>query len=317
MLTPTDSESGLEAAGYAHPAYAASLSEFGRPIELPSAGGWLLERPIPGSGGGRDAMGPYPLFCCASWSGLASDLDALAGELVSVVLVADPFGGRDEAVLARAFDSVKPFKGHFVVDLTQTGIGALSKHHRYYTRRALTEVEVEVAGEPLAHLDDWLALYRGLAERHGIEGLRAFSRRSFAEQLQVPGIVLLRAVRQGATVGMHLWFEDRTGEGVAYSHLAATNAEGYEHGASYALHWAAIEHFRDSVRWLDLGAGAGTADASEGLAGFKAGWATETRPAYLCARVLSPDRYADLCRSRGGPAADSVYFPAYRAGEYS
>ena len=43
---------------------------------------------------------------------------------------------------------------------------------------------------------------------------------------------------------------------------------------------------------------------------FKRGWATGTRTAHFCGRVLDPERYAQLA----GAAATS-YFPAYRAGE--
>jgi hypothetical protein len=67
-----------EATGYSHPAYAASLSEFGAPLELPRSGGWLLRRAIPGSDA-CDAMGPYPLFACRSPAGLAEDLRELDG----------------------------------------------------------------------------------------------------------------------------------------------------------------------------------------------------------------------------------------------
>ena len=64
--------------GYAHPAYAHSLAEFGSPRPLPRSGGWLLERPIPGSPY-RDAMGCYPLFAAQDWSRLYSDLDEISG----------------------------------------------------------------------------------------------------------------------------------------------------------------------------------------------------------------------------------------------
>jgi hypothetical protein len=43
--------------GYAHPDYAAALSEFGRLRPLIQSEGWILERKIPGTEA-RDAMGP-------------------------------------------------------------------------------------------------------------------------------------------------------------------------------------------------------------------------------------------------------------------
>jgi hypothetical protein len=308
---------GTESFGYRHPAYAASLAEFGRPVELTASGGFLLERRIPGSTA-TDAMGPYPLFACGRWEALPEDLAGLSRKLVSVVLVADPFGTYDDALLARTFDSAWPFKTHYVVDLARAGLAGLRKHHRYYTRRALAAVDVEVVADPVAHLDEWDGLYGALARRHRIAGIRRFSRTSFRGQLDVPGMVMLRAARGDTTVGIHLWFLDLS-NGVAYSHLAATSDEGYSLGAAYALHWAAIEHFRGCAWWLDLGAGAGTGGGTDGLTAFKAGWATDTRPAYICGRVFRRPQYSELVRRLDGGAAGSGpgYFPAYRAGEYS
>src|SRR5579864_7703333 len=125
-------------AGYAHPLYTESLSEFGTPVGLPESGGQLLERLISGTAY-HDAMGPYPLFCCADWHGLARDIEGLRGKLVSVVVVADPFGGHGEGALRSCFDCVVPFKTHFVVDLEQSASHG-SSHHRYYARRAQREV---------------------------------------------------------------------------------------------------------------------------------------------------------------------------------
>ena len=60
-----------DATGYAHPAYAESLAEFGVPRLLPRSGGWILERRIE-SFPDRDAAGCYPLFSCRDWSRLRS-----------------------------------------------------------------------------------------------------------------------------------------------------------------------------------------------------------------------------------------------------
>jgi hypothetical protein len=325
---------GFGPVGYAHPAYARALAEFGRPIALDASRGWLLERPIPGTEE-RDAIGPYPLFACGDWPALRADLDSLAGRLVSVTLVTDPFGAYDEALLKSIFDVVRRFKKHFVVDLAESDRAVASKHHRYYARRALRELRVEVSTKPEAHVEEWTRLYSGLIARHGIEGIRSFSAAAFDAQMRVPGVVLFRALHGETVVGEHLWYapsrpegsiclEDSEGNsgGVAYSHLAATTESGYSLGAAYALHWAALEHFRGRLRWLDLGGGAGIgeAQARDGLTEFKAGWATGSRLAYLCGRILSPERYGSLTRAATGRLAagrNSVdYFPAYRAGEY-
>ena len=296
--------------GYAHPAYSAALSEFGVPRALPRSGGHVLVRRIPDTPY-HDAMGPYPLFACRDWSRLPEDLETVGEDLVSLVLVADPLGNHDDKLLDRCFDVVRPFKEHFVTDLGVPKYAAVSKHHRYYARKALAEVRVEECEEPMRFLDEWAALYANLAERNVLDELRAFSKESFAKQLEVPGMVMFRAVAGEETVGMHLWYVSRE---VAYSHLAASSGRGYELMAAYALHWFALGRFAGRLAWLDLGAGAGIGEDSGGLSRFKKGWSTETRTAYLCGRTFDREKYTGLSRRNG--LTETGYFPAYRAGEF-
>jgi hypothetical protein len=298
--------------GYGHPDYAASLAEFGAPRRLPRSGGTLLEREIEGLGR-RDAMGCYPLFACDDWSGLGRDLDELAPELVSVALVPDPFAGVGPDELAALFgDVMVPFKRHFVVDLEIPREKVASRHHRYYARKVLREVEVDVVEDPATFVSAWTDLYAELVARHDLTGIQAFSRHSFARQFAVPGAVVLRARLAGRVIGAHCWY---VMDEVAVSHLSAFSPAGYEHRASYALYWEAMGHFAGRVRWLNLGAGAGVrADTTDGLTAFKRGWSTETRLAYFCGRVLDPDGYAAAVEARGAVATD--YFPAYRSGEF-
>jgi hypothetical protein len=298
--------------GYLHPAHAESLAEFGAPRELRYSGGWLLERAIPGSNA-RDAMGCYPLFACRDWTVLRTDLDELKGELVSVALVADPFGNHDRALLDECFDVVIPFKQHFVADLSEPPEAIASKHHRKYALKALEEMSVRVCSEPLELLEDWLSLYGTLTARHGITGIRAFSRLAFAKQLTAPGIVALRAERQGATVAANLFFVHGQ---TAYDHLTATSPEGYECRASYALKWCAMQYFRGKVRWIDWGGGAGaTVDNADGLTIFKSGWSQTTRPAYFCGTILDETKYHEITRAKN--LQHSCWFPAYRDGEFA
>lgn len=297
--------------GYEHPAYAQSLMEFGTPRHLPNSGGWVLERPIdklPYC----DAMGCYPLFACADWSGLQADLDELADELVCISLVADPFGGYRREDLQRCFkDKFVSFKEHFVADLRRPLHEFVSSHHRYYARRALDRVAVERCDQPLEFLEEWLKLYALLTERHHLKGIKAFSRRAFEMQLKVPGMVMLRAMHEGETVSTHLWYLRGR---VAYSHLAATGAHGYELMAPYALHWFALQTFAGEADWINLGGGAGHgAQATDGLISFKKGWATGTRTAYFCGRIFNKEKYAESLAVRR--LTDSGYFPAYRKGE--
>ncbi len=258
-------------------------------------------------------MGCYPIFACRDWSHLESDLAAVEDGLVSVSMVADPFGNYDQELLERCFpDRLVAFKQHFVADLSRGAAQIVSKHHRYYAQRAAAQVQVEQCSRPEEFLDEWIALYDNLISRHQLTGIKAFSRKAFAEQLQLPGMVMLRAAHEGQTVGAHLWFLE--GE-VGQSHLAAVSERGYELMASYAIYWFALETFAKQVRWLNFGAGAGLgSDSSDGLSRFKSGWSTEKRTAWFCGRIFNHERYAEIANAKG--VAETRYFPAYRQGEF-
>lgn len=295
--------------GYASAEYAASLSEFGQPRHLPRSDGWILERPI-GETAHRDGMGPYPLFFCRDWGRLADDVTALAGDLVSIVLVTDPFADVDAVTLHAAFDHVVHFKDHYVADLDQPLASFVSKTHRAKARRALHTVDVGVCECPRERLDDWVRLFSNLTRRHSITGLRGFSRHAFELQLTIPGLVMFEATKDGEVVGLDLWYVQGD---VAYGHLAAFSDAGYELDASYATKWTMLQHFAGTVRWIDLAGSAGVRTTDDGLAAFKRGWSTGTKPVYLCGRVLQPAVYEELSRQRGD--GDTTYFPAYRQGE--
>ena len=179
--------------GYGHPAYAASLSEFGSAQPLRACKGWIVRRRIQAHSG-ADAIGCYPLFVCEDWNNLPDDLRALQGELVSLTLVSDPFGNYDEALLRACFpDTMIPFKEHFVIDMNRPLHSRVSEHHRRYAGKALKTVTVDLCEHPSLLFDEWITLYQNLIERHRIRGIAAFSRNSFAQQLRVPGMVAFRA----------------------------------------------------------------------------------------------------------------------------
>ena len=253
-------------------------------------------------------MGCYPIFSALNWSGLNQDLADLSPGLVSVALVADPFGEYSHQGLSECFDRVVAFKQHYVVDFGKPMV--ISKHHRYYSRKSAVDVSIEAGPPPAGFGERWSGLYETLIQRHGLKGIKAFSRTSFELQMRVPGMVVFQAIQNGSLVGAHLWFEEGD---VAYSHLAASTEKGYELNCSYAIHSAVIEYFRSRVKWIDLGAGAGTEDNIDGLSRFKAGWANSTRPAYFCARILDQKCY-DILTQRL-ETRDTSYFPAYRCGE--
>jgi hypothetical protein len=299
--------------GYLHAQYAQALSEFGTPQHLPNSGSWMLKRQVPNSTC-FDAMGCYPIFGCRDWSELKGDLENLDREIVSLGVVTDPFGTYDTDLLEECFPArVKPFKQHYVVDLSRGVQDFAHPHHLRNARRAQRVLRIEICERPLDFLDDWCSLYDVLVQRHGVTGIAAFSRDSFARQLAVPGLFAFRAVKDETTEGMLLWYSqgDR-----AYYHLGAYSARGYDLRASFALFSYAIEYFAErGLRWLNLGGAPGAGEGqSSGLGRFKEGWSTGVRTAYFCGRILDPAKYQELVQLRGvGP---TEYFPAYRLGEF-
>jgi hypothetical protein len=257
-------------------------------------------------------MGPYPLFSCLDPSQLAADVEDLRGALVAVSLVLDPFGDWPLPALECYFvDCFRPFKAHFVTDLSLPADRSIRAHHRRNVARARRSVEVDVVVDPDGFLDEWETLYAQLVRRHGIRGIAEFSGPSFARQFRVRGFSALRATVAGVTVGATLWYEYGS---VAYYHLGAYSERGYDLGASFALFAFARDHFAGrGLEWLSLGAGAGVGGQGvDGLSRFKRGWATGTRTAYLCGRVLDRERYAELANRRA-----ATYFPAYRGDEFA
>jgi hypothetical protein len=180
------------------------LTEFGRPVYLPNCGGWVLVHRIPGARD-EDGAGCYPLFACADRGGLPEDLRRLQPALVSLILVADPFGLEHPARLRPYFcHEVEAYKEHTVVDLDGVIGNAVSPHHRRNARQALTRVRVEPLAEPRRHLAEWCSLYRTLIARHGNRGIQAFSPAAFAQRLTIPGVVAFRAQVRAETVAIAL-----------------------------------------------------------------------------------------------------------------
>lgn len=297
--------------GYSHPLYALSLQEFGEPRELPHCGGTILVRTIPGTPH-QDAMGCYPLFACRDWTKLHEDLSDIDPDLVSLTLVTDPFSSVGPMYLGKCFDLVKPFKSHYIADLSRPLEEIVGRRHRKNARRALRKVQVDVWGELTEFVDEWLALYKELIERHSISGIQAFSRAAFVKQLSIPGTVVLRAKCEDAIVGAQIYFVQ--GDAV-HCHLGAASQAGYDLGAIYALDFYSIEYFSDKARWLNFGGGAGLkSDGTDGLSMYKCGRSTETRTSYVCGRIFDREIYEEILKAKGVATTD--YFPAYRKGEF-
>ena len=258
-----------------------------------------------------DAMGCYPRFFCRDWTLLQDDLEETGSNLICLAVVTEPFGSYDIDHLLRCFkDVVKPYKEHYIVDLSRPLHEIVSRNRRKKAQRALNQLSIELCPEPAHMVEEWVSLYRNLIMKHRITGIRKLSVEAFAKQLSIPGIVMFRATHRGVTVGATLWFVQGD---VAYGHLAAFSDTGYDLMASYALDWYSIRYFADSLRWLDFGAGV-TNGGNDGLSLYKRGWATGTRTAYLCGRIFNRVRYEEIAEKKGLGSVN--YFPAYRKGEF-
>jgi hypothetical protein len=297
--------------GYSHPLYVASLEEFGIPRYLTGCQGWILEREIPGSPD-RDGMGIYPLFFCENWDLLMDDFEELKNELVSISLVIGPFSKFPYEKYSQYFEILRPYKDHYILDLSLPLNETVSKGHRRSARRALKNLEVENVVPTESGLDAWTPLYEELVKRHQIKGIRAFSRQSFEKQMSIPGTIYFQVTHQGCVVGGNIYY---LGNEVAYAHLSAFSEEGYRLGAPYAVKWFALQYLSQVVRWVNFGGSTGSnPDHPTGLDYFKMGWSSQTGKSYFCGKILKEQKYKELILQK--QAGETNWFPAYRLGEF-
>jgi len=243
---------------------------------------------------------------------LGADLEGLESKLISLSMVTDPFADYAPKKLSNIFNVCNVFKNHYISDLTQPLKSFVRETCRKYALSALREISVEHCANPEIFLTDWIKLYSYLIKRHHITGIRAFSEQSFRFLFNVPGFEMFIARLGDEIVGAEIWFVQ---DNIGYAHLMAISPLGYERKASYALVWVAMQHFSSYLHWLDHGSGAGINRNEDGLALFKRGWATETRPVYFCGRIFNKKIYEELAGAKG--CMNSNYFPAYRSGEFS
>jgi|GEM_PF-235819 len=297
--------------GYSSSGYAASLAGFGDLQHLECSDGYLLKRNIPGTDY-FDATGLYPLFQCDKWGNLATDLKMLSKDICSIVMVVDPLENVTHQELGSIFDDLcRPFKQHFLVELSNDLNKVVSRHHRYYAGYGAKRCTVRILHDCEELLDDWLNLYGQLVQRHQIRGIQRFSQDSFRCQLRLEEMVAFIAESDEGILGIQLWI--CRGKN-AYHHLSAYDAFGYRNRVSYTLLWKALQFFKDAgLSWANLGGGAGESAETSGLTAFKKGWASETKPSYLCGKILDHRVYNMLIKTTGN--TNSLFFPAYRNGK--
>jgi len=293
--------------GYLSPAFGQSYGDFGTPVRLPASGLQLLRRPLgPDS---WDYIGPYPYAMCTDWSALDQDLSTLAiPGAVSLTFVADPFATGTVQKATRGWDLCRPFKTHYVADLTADWRRSRPKEMRRIARRALETHEMEIVADPAALAGTLWELYQTTVARHRVRGLQALSPATVAKQLAVPGGLLMTARDGAGLAGAMLSFCHGA---TANLHLMFLDPRAHRQNTSYALIHATLEALEArGLTHANLGGAAGHDDAArDGLARFKAGWTTQTRSALICGKVLDAARYDTLA----GDAGPGGFFPAYRA----
>lgn len=301
----------VEVEGYLNPLYVQSFSEIGEPIFLPRSKGWLVKRQIPGTKY-FDAMGPYPLFFCERWDQLPNDLEEIRDEILSFSFVIGPFEEFNFEDYKSYFDICRLYKKHYIYDTKIPLETSVNKYSQRDARRALRDVDIDLVVAPQINLDEWVNLYESLVKRHQVTGIRAFSRESFARQIAIPNTHFFRAWHNNELVAGNLYYIQNN---VAYGHLLALTEKGYELGASHAIQWVALQHFRNEVSWVDFGGGTGSSQGNlSGLDKFKMGWSNKIGKSYFCAKILNRKRYAWLVQQSA--SADDGWFPAYRHGDF-
>ena len=258
------------AGGYADPAYAAALARRRGAAGLPRCGGSLLVRPTPDAADPRRDR-PLPAVRVRGLVGPGARISTmLRDQLVSVSLVADPFGGWTAEGLRACFpDLMAPFKEHHVVDLGADAPASARTTAATRARRCATSTW-RSSTRPADLLDDWIALYDNLVRRHEITRHRGVLARGVRGAVRGPRP--RRAARLGGGRDRRRHALVRPRRRRRTTTCGAYSERGYELKASFALFATALEHFAAARAspGSSLGAGAGVGDgAGDGLDRFK------------------------------------------------
>ncbi|MEP2151691.1 MAG: hypothetical protein ABJI43_15410 [Roseobacter sp.] len=291
---------------YTNLGYAQSLAGPDQIVVSETLGVPLRLRVIPGSDL-MDAAGIYPIspnLRKPPPADLKVELQRMGA--VTLVLVSDPLVPVSPSSL---FDILRPYKPHHVIDHS-VGPANYSKHHRAEVRRArrkCTARQINLAD----HLKDFTGLYDVLIGRHGLAKMHRFDAAHFAHLAANPqAFPTFGAFVDSRLVSAHIWARDDTLDGAyAYSHLAASDDEGYATGAAYAVNDEAIRSMRD-CKMITLG-GAPDGATGDGLDRFKRGFANTTLTSFLCGVIAEPTAYNALS-SRIERSSRQAFFPIYR-----
>lgn len=294
--------------GYMSADYAESFTDFSEIVTLPRSGIALMKRSIDHKL--CDGLGLYPFTSSPNWEGLQCDMDRLReAELVSVAMVVDPFQEDAARDALATWDICHPFKTHWTVDLTLDWRRRRAKNTRNLINKARRLQKVSVNSNCAAIPEIFWELYQFNTIRHGIKGLQGLSLPIIRKQLQIANAFVFLAHEGKAVIGALICIDHGA---VAHFHLMALSPRAYEVGTSYALLYAALEHFEElGCQCVNLGGGAGLVDdPADGLYQFKRRWATGQHSTLFAGLVLDEKAYAWLAARANAEKSD--FFPAYR-----
>lgn len=288
---------------YATELYANSLSHWGKPLYVPSWDTYVICRSLPNDC--FDVYGTYPLTILKPNVPLAQGLDFLKSKgAISLTLVLDDFHRPDLKSFQGDFSLVNPYKNHFLY--TPHAGQNFTPHHRYEIKKATAQLDVQVFSLK-DHLNEWLALYENLIAHRELKGVQAFDANHAVCLSDLSGVVAVGAWHHGNLVSAHIWVHH---EKRVHSHLAASNARGYELGAAYAVNAFSLNYFQDSTL-VNLGGSAGVGE-QDGLYRFKKGFSNAHALSHICGAILDQDAYKKLSEK----LPESSFFPRYRQLSY-
>lgn len=293
--------------GYLHSAYLHSFDTLFEGITLPYSGLRFLKREL--CDGYYDLTGPYPFVSITDGGAFIRDIEHLRNsKVVSLVCVVSPFTSKTVQQELGQLDLFKPFKMHYVSDLSGNWRNFIRPRFKSYINQAMRRHEVRLFPANPEYTSTFWSLYSTLIKRHQIQGIQRLSEAVIEAHLSVSGAVVTEARDEQGVAGAAIWYQCGPH---GYLHLHAQAPRAYAQRTSYALYAAALDYFTGKVTWLDYGGAAGLSDDSgSGLAQFKKGWSTQTQPSFLCGAILNHDVYTKLVADTD--SFDSAYFPAYR-----
>ncbi len=285
--------------------FARSYEFAGAIVSLPRSGLKVIQRRIRGQY--YDLLGVYPFVHEVDVALLELDLQELSSDVVSLVMVADPFCSPQMLENTTHWEVSRPFKRQSMLNLQTDDAPPWSKNLRRDIRIGTASNDLSWAKPGADSARTFWNLYQRIVEKHQVDGIARLSEKSIEQQLSCQGASMLIATDSKQVSGAAIIF--RVGDW-ANLHLMAVHPGAMKSCAGAALLAQTIEQLRaEGSRLFNLGGSAGLQDAAnDGLWKFKKRWGDCTGETALLGKVLNPSAYQTLCSGR----QRRPFFPAYR-----